>query len=53
MKKKLAIITLLLFSTSVQANDRDLLDFGKWLNKNNLNNVSKINEYESKKTRKI
>ena len=48
MKKKLAIIILLLFSTSVQANDRDLIDFGKWLNKNNLNNVSKINDYNDR-----
>jgi len=46
--KKILVIILLFFSSSVQANDRDLIDFGKWLTKNNLNNVSKINDYNDR-----
>jgi len=48
MKKILIIFILLMLTLSAQANERDLLGFGKWLTKNNLNSVTKINDYNNR-----
>ena len=48
MKKIIIIFLSLLLNFSAQANERDLLDFGTWLTKNNLNSVTKINDYNNR-----
>ena len=48
MNKILIIFISLMLTLSAQANERDLLGFGKWLTKNNLNSVTKINDYNNR-----
>ena len=45
MKKILIIFISLMLTLSAQANEGDLWGFGTWLNKNNLNSLTKINDY--------
>jgi CubicO group peptidase (beta-lactamase class C family) len=48
MKKILIIFISLMLTLSAQANEGDLWGFGTWLTKNNLNSLTKINDYKNR-----